>query len=286
MPRVTLPGGTIEVTEDGPLGGSAVVLFHGFMVDERVWEPIVPALVAAGLRVLRPTLPLGSHRIPLGTGPTPRGVAHLVADLIVHLDLHDVTLVGNDSGGAMSQMLLAERPERIGRVVLTNCDTAENFPPFPFDILFLRLSKVPRVLHQVMRLSNATGATRMLFGWLTSRGFDRALVDSWARPYLADRVVQAETDAFLQAIDPQELRDAETRISGLDLPVLLLWGIDDRFFTLQHARRLANLLPGARIVEIPTAKTFVMHDAPARVAAEIVSFVAAPVAGQALTPAP
>ena len=135
MTTVTLPGGTIELTEDGPVGGPAVLLFHGFMVDERLWDPIVPTLAAAGLRVVRPTLPIGSHRIPLATSPTPRGVAHLVADLIEQLDLDDVTLVGNDSGGAMSQLLLSERPERVGRLVLTNCDTADNFPPFPFNLL-------------------------------------------------------------------------------------------------------------------------------------------------------
>lgn len=275
MTRVTLPGGAIEVTEDGPPDGPPVVLFHGFMVDERLWAPIVPALVAAGLRVVRPTLPVGSHRIPLGTPPSPRGVAQLVADLIEQLDLRDVTLVGNDSGGAMSQMLVAERSERIGRLVLTNCDTADNFPPFPFDILFLRLSKAPRLLHATMRLSNAVGGTRMLFGWLTSRGFDRALVDAWARPYLTDPAIREETDRFLQAVDPQELAAAETRLAELDLPVLLVWGTKDRFFTLRHAQRLAGLLRGARVVEVPGAKTFVMHDAPDRVAGEIAAFVAA-----------
>ena len=281
MTKVTLPGGVIEVTEDGPADGPPVVLFHGFMVDERLWEPIVPGLVAAGLRVVRPTLPIGSHRTPLGTPPSPRGVAHLVADLIEHLDLHDVTLVGNDSGGAMSQMLLAERPERIGRLVLTNCDTADNFPPFPFDLLFLRLPKAPRLLHATMRLSNAVGGTRMLFGWLTSRGFDRALVDSWARPYVTDPVIREETDRFLRAVDPAELTVAEGRLAELDLPVLLVWGAADRFFTLRHAQRLAGLLRDAHIVEVPGAKTFVMHDAPDRVATEIAAFVPAAAASQA-----
>lgn len=275
MTRVTLPGGVIDVHDDGPREGPPVVLFHGFMVDERLWEPIVPGLVAAGLRVIRPTLPIGSHRVPLGAPPSPRGVAVLVAELIEHLDLRDVTLVGNDSGGAMSQMLLAERPQRIGRLVLTNCDTADNFPPFPFDLLFLRLSKAPRLLHATMRLSNAAGGTRMLFGWLTSRGFDRALVDGWARPYLTDAAIREETDRFLQAVDPRELADAETRLRDLDLPVLLVWGADDRFFTLRHAQRLAGLLPDARIAEVAGAKTFVMHDAPERVASEIAGFVPA-----------
>lgn len=278
MTKVTLPGGVIEVREDGPHDGQPVVLFHGFMVDERLWEPIVPALAAAGLRVVRPTLPIGSHRIPLGSPPSPRGVAHLVADLIEQLELDDVTLVGNDSGGAMSQMLVADRPERIGRLVLTNCDTADNFPPFPFDLLFLRLPKAPRLLHATMRASNATGVTRMMFGWLTSRGLDRALLDAWARPYVADAAIRAETDRFLQAVVPQELVDAEARVAELDLPVLLLWGADDRFFTLRHARRLLGVLRDARLVEVPGAKTFVMHDAPERVAMEIAGFVPAPAA--------
>ena len=275
MTKVTLPGGVIEVHEDGPPDGPPVVLFHGFMVDERLWAPIVPGLVAAGLRVVRPTLPIGSHRIPLGNAPSPRGVAQLVAELIEHLDLEDVTLVGNDSGGAMSQMLVAERPERIARLVLTNCDTADNFPPFPFDLLFLRLSKAPRLLHATMRISNAVGGTRMLFGWLTSRGFDRELVDAWARPYLTDPVIREETDRFLRAVDPAELVAAEGRLAQLDLPVLLVWGTGDRFFTLRHAQRLAGLLRDARIAEVPEAKTFVMHDAPERVASEIAAFVPA-----------
>lgn len=278
MRTVTLPGGTIELADDGPASGPPLVLFHGFMVDERLWDPIVPGLVAAGLRVVRPRLPIGSHRLPYATHPSPRVVAHLVADLVEHLGLEDVTLVGNDSGGAMSQMLLAERPERIGRLVLTNCDTADNFPPFPFDLLFLRLSRVPRLLHLTMRLSNATGATRMLFGWLTSRGFDRALVDSWARPYLADRAIRDQTDRFLRAVDPGELAAAEDRLRDSDVPVLLLWGAADRFFTLAHARRLAGLLRDARVVEVPGARTFVMHDAPARAVEEIAAFAPVPAA--------
>jgi pimeloyl-ACP methyl ester carboxylesterase len=126
-----------------------------------------------------------------------------------------------------------------------------------------------------MRLSNAVGGTRMLFGWLTSRGFDRALVDAWARPYLTDPAIRGETDRFLQAVDPAELAVAEGQLAELDLPVLLVWGTDDRFFRLRHAQRLAGLLRDARIAEVPGAKTFVMHDAPERVVSEIAAFVPA-----------
>jgi pimeloyl-ACP methyl ester carboxylesterase len=276
MAHLTLPHGTIELTEDGPADAPAVVLVHGYSVDEALWAPVVGPLVAAGLRVLRPTLPLGSHRTPLGREATPRGVARLLADLLDELRLDDVTLVGNDTGGAICQFLLDERPERVGRLVLTNCDAFDRFPPFPFDLLFLRLSRAPALLHATLRLGHRTRLTHALFGLLTSRGLPRAQVDAWVAPYLADPAIRAETDAFLRAVDPQDLLAVGGRLHRFDRPVRLVWGAEDRFFHLAHARRLAAAFPHAELVEVPGAKTFVMHDAPERVAAEIAAFAPAP----------
>ena len=66
---------------------------------------------------------------------SPPGVAATIASFLEALDLEDVTIVGNDSGGAMSQVLVTRHPERIGRLVLTNCDTHENFPPGIFKAM-------------------------------------------------------------------------------------------------------------------------------------------------------
>ena len=62
--------------------------------------------------------------------------ADLVHDFLAALDLDDVTLVGNDTGGGVCQFLIDAHPERIGRLVLTNCDAFDKFPPFPFDAVF------------------------------------------------------------------------------------------------------------------------------------------------------
>jgi pimeloyl-ACP methyl ester carboxylesterase len=277
MPQqLHIAGGTLEVTEDGPADGPAVVLVHGYSVDETLWAPIVPALVAAGLRVLRPTLPIGSHRVPFGRALGPRQVAGLVADLLEHLDLRDVTLVGNDSGGAICQLLIDERPERVGRLVLTNCDTAGNFPPFPFDLLFLRVSKVPGLLHATLRLGRRTGLSAWLFGMLVSGPLDKAVLDRWTRRYFDDPAIRRETDGFLRAVDPSELDAADARLDRFEGPVRFVWGTDDRFFTLAHARRTAARFRDAEVVEVPGARTFVMLDAPERVAAAIASFVPVP----------
>ena len=73
---------------------------------------------------------------------SPPASPRLIADFLEALDLEDVTIVGNDSGGAMSQVLVTRHPERIGRLVLTNCDTHENFPPGIFKAM-PPLAKLP-----------------------------------------------------------------------------------------------------------------------------------------------
>src|SRR5215213_152987 len=131
MPEITLPHGTIRYRDEGE--GPAVVFIHGLLVDRRVWQPVADRL-ATDVRCVVPDLPLGSHTIPMNADAdlSPTGLARLIADLLDALELEDVTLVGNDTGGALSQLVAARHPERLGRLVLTNCDAFENFPPKMF----------------------------------------------------------------------------------------------------------------------------------------------------------
>lgn len=278
MPYAELPEGRISYEDAGPRDAPAVVFVHGYSVAGDLWRETADALVARGLRAVRPTLPLGSHTTPAGTTDlAPRRIAAMVASLLAHLGLDDATLVGNDSGGAICQLLVDEHPERVGRLVLTNCDTGSRFPPPAFRPLVW----VARagLLRQTLALGARTGLGAAIFGMLTARGFSREQVGAWVRPYLTDDQVRRETDAFVAGIDPDELLDATARLHRFDRPVLLVWGAEDRFFRLQDARRLRDAFPDARLVEVPGAKTFVMWDAPERVAELIAEHVrvAAPV---------
>ena len=142
MPTVTVPAGTLHYRIAGPDGSTAppVVFVHGFLVDSRLWDRVAERLAAARralvprrLAARQPPHADGARRRPVARSASPR----IVNDVIDALGLDDVTLVGNDTGGAICQLLLADDPSRIGRVVLTNCDAFENFPPTVFVPLFL-----------------------------------------------------------------------------------------------------------------------------------------------------
>ena len=126
--EIDLPAGRIRYRDEGQ--GKPVVFVHGYLVDGRLWDGVVDSL-SDRCRCLAPDWPIGSQ--PMAMKPdadlSPYGIAATIASFLEALDLEDVTIVGNDSGGAMSQVLVTRHPERIGRLVLTNCDTHENFPP-------------------------------------------------------------------------------------------------------------------------------------------------------------
>ena len=114
---------------------------------------------------------------------SPRAVARIIISFLEALDLHDVVLVGNDTGGAVCQFLLDEDASRIGRLVLTNCDAFDTFPPFPFNLLF-RLGRHPvasKIALQPMRWS-AIANGRLGFGPLTKRPITTAETSAGCGP--------------------------------------------------------------------------------------------------------
>src|SRR5688500_14512374 len=110
--QVQLTQGTIEYRERGT--GEPIVFVHGALVNADLWRKVVPQL-AKDFRCIAPDLPLGAHTLPMpaGADTSPPGVAKLIADFIAALDLDNVTLVGNDTGGAICQLVVTNHPERI-----------------------------------------------------------------------------------------------------------------------------------------------------------------------------
>src|SRR5829696_456515 len=133
MPSVTIAGGTLEYRTFGPTDADLrpVVFVHGFLVDSTLWDSVAAQLAERGVRSFLVDWPLGSHRTPMNAVADLSliGVARMVNEVLGVLALTDVTLVGNDTGGALCQLLLADDASRIGRLVLTNCDAFEKFPP-------------------------------------------------------------------------------------------------------------------------------------------------------------
>ena len=270
MTTQQLPSGVLEYRTVGPTDGPAVVFVHGFLVDSRLWDPVAARLASAGYRCLLPDLPLGSHRTAVGVPGTltPRGVARLVLDLLESLGLEDVTLVGSDTGGAICQFLLDTDSSRVGRVVLTNCDAFDTFPPFPFNVLF-RLGRSPRAARMLLAPMGVRTLRHSPLGFgLLLDDPDPDLTASWLAP-AKDPAILTEAATFLRHVDPAELAGVSSRMASYDGPVSLVWGMADRCFKPVLGQRLAQVFPDARFVEVPGARTFVSLDAADAVVREV-----------------
>ena len=272
MPELTLPQGTIHYRDAGD--GPAVVFVHGLLVDGTLWRKVTP-LLEADTRCVVPDLPLGSHRVAMNADAevTPAGVARLVGDFLAALDLQDVTLVGNDTGGAISQLVALDHGERLGRLVLTNCDCFEVFPPKEFAPM-VKAARIPGALYAAVQPMRAAAARRspLAFGGLAHEIPDE-VTGAWVQPFLDDADVRRDTIAFLRAMDKATMLDAAARLPSLKIPSLVVWGQDDRFFSPELGRRLAAALPNARLEPIAGARTFVAEDAPEALADLIRGFV-------------
>jgi pimeloyl-ACP methyl ester carboxylesterase len=282
MPAIDLPQGIVHYRDEG--SGPPIVLIHGLLVDGQVWDGLVPAL-SGHARCIVPDLPLGSHRAPMRPGAdlSPTGLAALIADLIARLELSEVTLVGNDTGGALCQLVVARHPERIGRLVLTNCDAFENFPP-PMLQPFVRLLKIPgqlRLLELFGRLRPVRQASMSMMK-LTSEPVPDPVLKSWIAP-LRGRAIRRDLKRVLRGIDSRHTIDAEEGLAAFDRPALIVWGMREQLFPFRDAERLAATLPRARVEKIESARTFVQMDAPGRLAKLVRGFSEAEVASSRLT---
>jgi pimeloyl-ACP methyl ester carboxylesterase len=271
--EIELPAGRIRYREAGE--GKPVVFVHGYLVDGRLWDGVVDRL-SDRCRCIAPDWPIGSQQIAMNPDAdlSPYGIAATIAAFLEQLDLNDVTIVGNDSGGAMSQVLVTRHPDRIGRLVLTNCDTHDNFPPGPFKLM-PPLAKLPGMMSVIAAPFRIPAVARAAFRPFTRDPLPAELVASWMEPGLHDRSVKRDVKKVTIGMNKRYTLEALEKLRGSDLPVLLTWAPKDRVFPLKYAERFATEVPNARIVEIPGSRTFVPVDQPQRLADEIATFVEA-----------
>ena len=273
MSQVELSHGTVHYSESG--AGQPIVFLHGYLMGAGLWDPVV-RLLEGEFRCLVPDLPFGAHPIPLRPAAdlTAAGLGRLVADFLDALDLSDVTLVGNDSGAAIAQVVAARHADRLGGLVLATGDAFDNFPPKPFRPLIAAARAGS--LTPLIALLKARPARSLptAYGWLTHGDLPHELIDQWVAAYLADKGVRRDLRRLTAAMgDDAFMNQIATELAGFTKPALLAWAADDKFFPAEHARRLAEILPDARVHLIPGSRTWVMLDQPERTAQLIAELV-------------
>jgi pimeloyl-ACP methyl ester carboxylesterase len=269
--EIDLPAGRIRYREAG--GGKPIVFVHGYLVDGRLWDGVVDRL-ADRYRCIAADWPIGAQQIAMKPEAdlSPYGIAATIAALLEALELDDATIVGNDSGGAMSQVLVTRHPERIGRLVLTNCDTHENFPPGIFKAM-PPLAKLPGGMAVLAAPFRIGALARTAFKPFSRTPIAPELIASWMRPGMDDSGVRRDLKKVTVGMNKRYTLEAATKLRDSPLPILLAWAPGDRYFPLSYAERLAAEAGNAHIVQIPDSKTFVPLDQPQRLAEEIAAFV-------------
>jgi pimeloyl-ACP methyl ester carboxylesterase len=281
MPEVELSAGTIEYEDSGPPAGRdvpTIVLLHGLLMNATAWREVAPGL-AARCRVIAPTLPLGGHARPMRADAdlTLPAMVRLLPELLEALDLRDVVLVSNDWGGAL---LLGDVPggfERVGRLAITPSEAFDNFPPGVNGRLAqlagkggplgVRIAMQPLALRPLRRFP-------LLFGWMSKRPLPHELTDGWFAPILRDNAIRRDVAKYAGGpLDRAWTTRATERLREFERPALVLWAKQDKLMPRDHGRRLAALLPDARLVEVDDSRTLMQLDRPRLVREELLAFV-------------
>jgi len=276
MREIDLSVGTIEYEDTGGCGGPTIVLLHGLMMDASLWHTVIADL-SADHRCVAPTLPLGAHRhaVHADADLSLSGIARLVAEFVDRLDLHDITLVGNDTGGALVQLLICDDTARVRRVVLASCDAFDNFPPGLTGKTLMLAGKLSPAMFGLFMQQTRLRLVRRLpitFGWLTIRG--DATVAGWTKPVMRQREIRRDAVRMLRTAgaEAHRLLEAATCLPSFTGPALIVWASQDKVMPVAHGRRLAELLPQGQLVQIPDSYTLIPLDQPAKLAQIIRDF--------------
>ena len=274
-------------TRLGPLAlrssgrGPTLVFFAGALANHDLWRDVVIALEDR-YRCITIDLPLGAHPWPLPTGAdrSATSLARLLLDCLELLDVEDATVVANDTAGGLLLLSLATgHPalERVGGLVLTNCDNYDQFPPDALRKGAAVCRALPRLARALLRLQlRSSSGRRKVASSVAASGLDDERAESFFGPARRDQRVADDLVAALAGLRPQLLLDAAEAIPRFDRPVLLIWGESCDFFPITAAQRLASEFPSATLVSVPGAKTWVPIDNPAAVADAMTKFVPTP----------
>jgi len=255
--EVTTRSGPVSYIDTG--GTDRPVLFvHGIGTSSYLWRHVIEQL-AGERRCVAFDLPMhGGTPAAAGQDLSLPGLARFLADCVDALELTDIDLVGNDTGGAISQAFAAGHTERLHSLTLTNCEAHNNMPPKALlpSVWLAHTGLLARTAPWLVR--NVKRGRRMVYGSgyqdVTKLPEDIARV--WLKP-LATVDSARQNQRFLTELRARDLLAIEPALSSLRVPTLIVWGTGDIFFRRKWAYWLRDTIPGAtEVVEIDGARLF------------------------------
>jgi pimeloyl-ACP methyl ester carboxylesterase len=227
---------------------------------------------------------LGDTETPEGADWSLRTQAEMVLGFLDALNIERAHVVGHDHGGALAQLLAAEQPERIDRLVISNAEAYDNWPSAE-ERPFVRATQIPVLGDMVMWAYSRRPLFRLALKEAKAvhdpKVLTSELLDGYIRANLGDRHRRAKTRRFLGGqFDPENNRTTLDLLDGLrrfDHPTLLVWAKDDRHFGPVWGERLYHDIPGAVSLELlPGTGHLLMEERPERFAALVADFLSDP----------
>ena len=260
--RVATPFGEVAYVERG--GGPVALFVHGVFLNSYFWRHIIDRVADMRRCIAIDLLAHGATRITPDQDVSFSAQANMLEAFCDALKLGQVDLVGADSGGGIAQIFAARHPERIRSLVLTNCDTHDNWPPEAFQPT-VELARQGRLGERGTRMLSDLDFTRAAFA--RSYEHPESIPDEAFRTYLEPLYATPEStrklERFVADQDCCHTVAVEPLLRRLEAPTLIVWGTADIFFPLKWAYWLFDTIPGCRrVITLAGAKLFFPEERP------------------------
>ena len=256
--RVVTRSGPVSYIDTGGQGRPALFL-HGIATSSYLWRNVI-SLLASERRCIAIDLPL--------CGQTPAapdqdfslpGLAGFVAACCDALDLRDIDLVGNDTGGAVAQVFAAGHPGRLATLALTNCETHNNVHPPPLlpGLLLARLGLLAPLGRMLSRRGVSAGKRMYRSGYSDVANLPDEIARAWLEAGLGTAESARQFQRWALSVHARDLLAIEPALARMQVPTLIVWGTGDVFFKRKWAYWLRDTIPGAtEVIELPGARLF------------------------------
>jgi pimeloyl-ACP methyl ester carboxylesterase len=261
---VQTPSGRISYAETG--SGPVVLFVHGVLMNKHLWRKQMTALADIRRCIAVDLLAHGDTEINPEQDVTVTANANMLREFLDALKIDRVDVVGNDSGGGISQIFAALNPDRVRSLTLTNCDTHDNWPPEAFKP-FVEMTAAGGLKDTL----NALLADKAIYrskdalgpAYEDPKSVSDEDIEIYLRPFLRTEQRTKDLQRFVVAFDNKHTRAIEAKLKELRAPTLIVWATDDVYFPTKWADWLANTIPGAKKpIELEGARLFFPEERP------------------------
>ena len=244
---VDTASGKISYVERGT--GPVALFVHGVLLNGWLWRHQLEGLSDLRRCIAPDLLAHGRTEISALQDVSVTANARMLVEFLDALQIDQVDLVGNDSGGGICQIFAALFPNRVRSITLTNCDTHDNWPPEAFKpfVEMVASGGLADTLTAMLKDKSIYRSAQALGpAYERPNAVTDETIDAYLKPHLSTKQRLHDLERFVGSFDNSHTVSIEDKLRSLTAPALIVWGDDDVYFDVKWAKWLAGSLSGAR----------------------------------------